>query len=118
MKLLIVDDSGIIRKRIQRYLGEMGLEVVGLAANGKEALEMFRRTRPEVVTMDITMPVMDGITCIQEMIRLNPEVRILVISALADKSTAIEAIKKGAKGYLCKPFTREELREMMEALLE
>jgi chemotaxis response regulator CheB len=73
------------------------LEVVGAASNGREAVELFRRTQPDVVTMDLTMPEMDGIECVQELVALNSKVLILVVSALADKATAVEAIEKGGQ---------------------
>src|SRR5450631_4874058 len=90
LKLIIVDDSNIIRRRIERSQQIARLEVVGAASNGREAVELFRRTRPDVVTMDLTMPEMDGVECVQELVALNPNVLILVVSALADKATAVE----------------------------
>ncbi|MBL8472653.1 MAG: response regulator [Rhodocyclaceae bacterium] len=118
MKLLIVDDSNIIRSKIARALGAYGLEVVGLAANGKDAVARAAATRPDVVTMDLTMPEMDGIECIREIRKLRPKVQILVVSALADKATAIQALKEGAQGFLCKPFTEQELTEAIGELIE
>jgi len=115
LRLMIVDDSNLIRRRIERTQSLPELAVVGSAGNGEEALEVFRRTDPDLVTMDLTMPEMDGIECIAHLVRLKPEVRILVISALADKATAIDAIEKGASGFLHKPFTD---RQLNEALLE
>ena len=78
LKLMIVDDSNIIRRRIERSQQIDRLEVVGAASNGRAAVEMFRRTQPDVVTMDLTMPEMDGIECVEEIIALNPDVLILV----------------------------------------
>jgi two-component system chemotaxis response regulator CheY len=117
MKLLIVDDSNIIRSKIARSLGMHGLEIVGMAANGQDAVSRFKATRPELVTMDLTMPEMDGIECIRELRALDAKVRILVISALADKATAILALKEGAQGFLCKPFSEAELTEAMGELI-
>jgi len=113
MRLLIVDDSNMIRSRISRVVqggGLSGIALVGLARNGAEALRVARATQPEVVTMDLTMPEMDGIECIQEMLRMLPRTRILVVSALADKSTAIEALRLGARGFVAKPFSDDELK--------
>ncbi|MDR3213507.1 MAG: response regulator [Azoarcus sp.] len=112
MKLLIVDDSAIIRSRIARVLSDLRLnsiEVVGMARNGMEAIALFLQNTPDIVTMDITMPEMDGVDCTEKMISLSPECNILVISALSDKATALKALKKGARGFLYKPFTDEEL---------
>ncbi|HLW24451.1 MAG TPA: response regulator [Steroidobacteraceae bacterium] len=117
LKLMIVDDSNIIRRRIERSQQIARLEVVGSASNGREALELFRRTSPDVVTMDLTMPEMDGIECVQQLVALNSKVLILVVSALADKATAVEAIEKGANGFLCKPFTDRQLNDALHQLL-
>jgi two-component system, chemotaxis family, chemotaxis protein CheY len=116
-KLMIVDDSNIMRRRIERSQQFEELELVGTAGNGVDALELFKRTDPDVVTMDLTMPRMDGIECIGRLVALKPAVRILVISALADKATAVEAMEKGANGFLNKPFTDRQLNEAIAELM-
>ena len=116
-KLLIVDDSNIMRRRIERSQQYEQLQVVGTAANGIEAIELFSKTDPDVVTMDITMPHMDGIECIEKLVNMKPSVRILVISALADKATAVEAMEKGANGFLNKPFTDRQLNDALAELV-
>ncbi len=116
-RLLIVDDSNIMRRRIERSQQFDELEVVGAASNGVEALELFQRTDPDLVTMDLTMPQMGGIECIERLVQLKPDVRILVISALADKATAIDAMEKGANGFLNKPFTDRQLNEAIAELI-
>lgn len=118
MKLLIVDDSSVIRSRIARVSGDSKLpelSIVGLAKNGREAIRICKVLLPDLVTMDLTMPEMDGVSCIRELITLHPHINILVISALSDKTTAIKALKLGARGYLNKPFTDKQL---IDALLE
>jgi two-component system, chemotaxis family, chemotaxis protein CheY len=117
MKLMIVDDSNIMRRRIERSQNFEELELVGTACNGLEAIEMFRKMDPDVVTMDLTMPQMDGIECIENIVKIKPAVRILVISALADKATAVEAMEKGANGFLNKPFTDRQLNEAIAELI-
>lgn len=117
LKLMIVDDSNIMRRKIERSHQCARLNFVGSAGNGKQALELFRRTEPDVVTMDITMPEMDGIECVEQLVAIKPDVLILVVSALADKATAIEAMKKGANGFLCKPFTDRQLTDALDELL-
>jgi two-component system chemotaxis response regulator CheY len=117
LRLLIVDDSNIVRRRIERSQQFDDLEVVGAAANGVEALDLFKRTDPDLVTMDLTMPQMDGIECIEKLVHMKPEVRILVISALADKATAVDAMEKGANGFLNKPFTDRQLNEALAELM-
>ena len=116
-KLLIVDDSNIIRSKIARSLAQFNVKIVGLVANGRDAVARFEAVHPDIVTMDLTMPEMDGLECIRAISRIDPMVRILVVSALADKATAIRALKEGAQGFLCKPFTEDELTEAMSELL-
>ena len=116
-KLMIVDDSNIMRRRIERSNQFEQLELVGTAGNGIEAIEMFKKMDPDVVTMDLTMPQMDGIECISKLVALKPAIRILVISALADKATAVEAMEKGANGFLNKPFTDRQLNEAIADLM-
>ncbi len=108
MKLLVVDDSDLIRRAIRRTL-EKPNDEIETAGDGLAALKVVERFDPDVVTMDISMPHMDGLTCIEGILRIRPNARILVISALKDKPTAVEAIKRGAQGYLLKPFTADSL---------
>jgi two-component system chemotaxis response regulator CheY len=117
LRLMIVDDSGIMRRRIERSQQLKELELVGTAADGEEAIALFKRTDPDVVTMDITMPRMDGIECIGRLVALKPAIRILVVSALADKATAVEAMERGANGFLNKPFTDRQLNEAIAELV-
>ncbi len=118
MRLLIVDDSNIIRSRIARVASHprlRGIDIVGLAKNGAEAVDICIRQSPTVVTMDLTMPEMDGISCVEKLVEHDANLNILVVSALSDKATAIAALKMGAKGFLQKPFSDEQL---VDALLE
>lgn len=119
-RLMIVDDSNIIRARIARVV-EQGLvpelRVVGQAKNGREALQLCRERHPDLVTMDLTMPEMDGVACIEGLVELRPELNILVVSALKDKTTALEALRKGAQGFICKPFTDNQLADAFNELL-
>ena len=113
LKLMIVDDSNLIRKKITRSSDESMFEVVATAENGKQALDYFEQYKPDVVTMDLTMPEMNGIDCIEKIVGINPGTRILVVSALTDEATGIEALEKGAIGFLPKPFTEEQLLEAL-----
>lgn len=121
MKLLIVDDSMVMRNHIARLTVSGGmpeLEIVGLAANGRDALAQARRKLPDCVTMDLTMPEMDGEACIAELARLLPKARILVVSALSDKATALRAIRRGAHGFVHKPFSEDQLRHALRELTQ
>jgi two-component system, chemotaxis family, chemotaxis protein CheY len=121
MRLLIVDDSNLIRSRILRLAGTSPalkqFQVVGLAKDGFDALAQARRVKPDVVTMDLTMPRMDGIACISQLADEFPAVLILVISALADKATALRALKEGAHGFVLKPFTDDQLINALTELV-
>lgn len=118
LKLLVVDDSNIIRNRIKRGFNASQFELVGVATNGLEAIDKFNELHPDVITMDLTMPEMDGLDCIQRLIEIDPSVNILVISALTDKATGIKAIDLGARGFICKPFTDEQLVEALNELVQ
>ncbi len=117
-RLMIVDDSNIMRRKIERSQELPNVEIVGSAGNGREALELHANSHPTLVTMDLTMPEMDGIECVEQLVGRDPDIRILVISALADKATAIEALEKGASGFLCKPFTERQLNDALVKLIE
>lgn len=117
-KMLIVDDSMIIRNKIARLPSNAPYKIVGKAKNGVEAVNLFRSLKPDIVTMDLTMPEMDGLECIQELIKIDPEVQILVISALSDKATGIKALELGANGFLTKPFSDDELLKTLNELME
>lgn len=118
IRLLIVDDSRSIRQRISRLAQDPRLpplEVVGTASTGAQAVAIFRQCRPRLVTMDLTMPEMDGVECTAQLSAIDPAAAILVVSALTDKLTAIRALENGARGFLEKPFTDEQL---VHALIE
>ncbi|HVJ61334.1 MAG TPA: response regulator [Tahibacter sp.] len=120
MKLLIVDDSNVIRQRIARLAGDArlpNLSIVGQARNGAEALVLFQREQPDVVTMDLTMPELGGVECTEQMVALKSDVVILVVSALSDKPTALRALKKGAQGFLYKPFTDDQLVNALQEVV-
>lgn len=115
--LLIVDDSNVVRNRIGRNSSSNNFEVVATAGNGLDALELYKKHKPSLVTMDLTMPKMDGLECIQAIMEYDANASILVISALSDKATGIKALKYGARGFICKPFTDEELVEALEEMM-
>jgi two-component system chemotaxis response regulator CheY len=120
LSLMIVDDSTVIRNRIARLVSSPQLppiQIAGLAANGEMAVKLARETRPDLITMDLTMPLMDGEACIEAIAGFLPEAQILVISALSDKATALRAIIKGAHGFLHKPFSDEELLDSLVELI-
>lgn len=117
MKLLIVDDSTVMRRSIERSFHHHQFAEIRTAANGLLALALFKNFLPDVVTLDITMPQLDGIATLEEMLKVRRETKIMIVSALADDATAIEALKKGAEQFICKPFTSEELNQALEEML-
>jgi two-component system chemotaxis response regulator CheY len=118
--LMVVDDSMVFRNRIVRLLTAepaLGIQVVAMARDGVEAVELARQKRPSVLTMDLTMPRMEGSDCLRLLRDILPEARILVVSALSDRATALKAVACGAHGFLLKPFTDHELIEAMQELV-
>jgi len=105
MRMMIVDDSNVMRRRIERSQQNDRLEVVGTAVNGLDAVTKFKQLMPDVMTLDLTMPEMDGIECVEHVIKIKPDVLILVVSALADKATAVEAIER-ARTVFCASLLR------------
>lgn len=118
MKLLVVDDSLVMRNAIARSLAAEGIAEVLFAEDGERALELFDLHRPELVTMDLTMPRLDGLGAIAAIRTLEPNATILVISALNSHRDAIEAVRRGACGFLTKPFTAEEVVEAIGLIAE
>ena len=107
--LMIVDDSNIIRNRIERSIQGLDIQVVATASDGAKAVEMFKEHKPDLVTMDLTMPNLDGLECIKQIRALSQNTSILVVSALSDRQTGLRALQYGARGFICKPFTDEQL---------
>jgi len=117
MKLLIVDDSLIVRNAIERNVHHSEITEIFQADNGITALQAYYQHYPELVTMDLTMPHLDGLACLQEIQKGNRSPSILVVSALNSHRMAMEAVAKGACGFLVKPFTARELIEAMNDLV-
>ena len=103
-RVLVVDDAAVMRKMVTDALTGGGHEIVGEAGNGAEAVQRFQELRPEVMTLDITMPEKDGIAALQEIIALDPSAKVIMCSALGQESKVLESIKLGAKDFVVKPF--------------
>lgn len=110
-RVLVVDDAAFMRKLLGDALAQGGHEVIGEAGNGTEAVARFRELRPEVMTLDITMPEKDGITALKEIIELDPAARVVMCSALGQESKVLESIKLGAKDFVVKPFQADRVNE-------
>lgn len=109
MKVLVVDDSQFMRLNIINYLNKNNFDVVGQASNGSEAIKLYEELRPDIVTMDITMPDMDGVQAVREIVKMDSNAKIIMCSAMGQQAMVIEAIKAGAKGFLIKPLNEERM---------
>lgn len=109
MGVLIVDDTAFMRMTIKNMLEKNDIEVLGEAVSGRDALVKYETLRPDVVTMDITMPELDGIRAIQEIIKMDSEAKIIVCSAMGQEPKVIEAITAGAKSFVVKPINETKL---------
>jgi len=117
-RLLIVDDSSIMRRTIEKNLQEYDLEIIGQASNGLEAIKLVEQEKPDVITLDITMPEMDGIACLEEIMKIHPETKVMIITALSDKLTGLIALDKGARGFMFKPVNANDLARSFDKLLK
>ena len=108
-KVLVVDDAAFMRLTLKTMLEKNGFEAVGEAENGRKAIEQYKILKPEIVTMDITMPDMDGIEALAEIIKFDPKANIIMLSAMGQEVKIREAILIGAKGFIIKPFKEEYL---------
>lgn len=115
--VLICDDARFIRSMIADILGQAGYEVVGEAADGQEAVDSYRRLRPDLVTMDVVMPRMGGLEALREIIREDAGARILMCSALGQPSLIREAMAAGARDYVVKPFQPSRVLEAVQRAL-
>ena len=110
-RVLVVDDAAFMRKMVSDALSKAGHEVIGEACNGAEAVESFRALKPELTTLDITMPEKDGLTALREIIEIDPNARVIMCSALGQESKVLESIKLGARDFVVKPFQAERVLE-------
>src|SRR5437773_5700576 len=108
-RIMVVDDAAFMRKMLTDALAGGGHEVVGEAATGTEAVDKFLELRPEVTTLDITMPEKDGLEALREILAFDPSARVVMCSALGQESKVLEAIRSGAKDFVVKPFQAERV---------
>jgi two-component system chemotaxis response regulator CheY len=115
---MVVDDAPFMRRVIKGILAEMGLEVVGEASTGEEALKMYRYLKPDMVTMDITMPDMDGIEAVRGILRHDPSAKIVMCSAIGQQRMVLDAIHAGAKDFVVKPIEKKRFVESVLHILK
>lgn len=117
-KVLIVDDTKFMRNILAGILKKKDLEIAGEAVNGREAIEKYKELRPDIVTMDIIMPEIDGIMAVKEIIKFDPNAKILMCSAMGQQALVIEAIQAGAKDFVIKPFQPTRVLEAVDRTLQ
>ncbi len=117
-RVLIVDDAAFMRMMIKDILTKNGYEVVGEAENGQVAVEKYRDLQPDLVTMDISMPEMDGITAVKEIKSFDASAKIIMCSAMGQQAMVIDAIQAGAKDFIVKPFQPERVLEAVSKALD
>ncbi len=116
--VLIVDDIPFVRKTLKQILSSHGYRVVGEAANGEEAIHLYRETQPDVVTMDLVMPTLNGVEATKRIMKFDPNAVIVILSSMMQENLITEAILAGAKDYIVKPFQTEEVLKVMQTATE
>lgn len=116
--ILIVDDSKTSRKFLRNMLEEAGHKIVAEAVNGAEGVEKYRIYHPDIVTMDITMPVLDGIDAVGEIMKIDPAAKVIMVTAAGQRTNMVEALKRGAADFIQKPFESEIILNTIEKVLD
>lgn len=116
-KILVVDDAQFMRTMLSKLVEEEGYEVVGEAVNGKEAVEKYKELEPDLVTMDITMPEMDGIEAMELIKEFDPGADIIVCSAMGQKPMVVDALEAGANDFIVKPIKSEKVKEALSNII-
>ncbi len=116
--VLIVDDAKFMRMVLRRILTSQGHTVVGEATNGEEAVEMYAKLRPDVVTMDIVMPKLNGIEAVRRIMQFDPNAKIIMVTALGQETFVLDAIKAGAREFIIKPFRNEEIIKVVAKTIQ
>ena len=114
LTFVVVDDAVFMRTVLKKMLEEASYRVVGEAGNGLEAIEVAKRFQPDIMTLDITMPEMDGLQAIDGILAVSPHTKIIMCSAMGQQSRVVEAIKKGAKDFIVKPFEKARVIQAIE----
>lgn len=115
-RILIVDDAAFMRVVLKNILVKEGYEVIAEASNGIEAIEKFNEFKPDIVTMDITMPEMDGIVALKEILKIDSKAKVCMVSAMGQESIILESVKSGARDFIVKPFSPEDVLTKMSRL--
>jgi len=117
-RVLVVDDSMFIAKQLGQIFSSEGFEVAGTAADGAQGVEKYKELRPDLVTMDITMPVMDGVSALEKILEFDKEARVIMVSALGKEDVVKKSLLMGAKSYIVKPLDRKKVLERVVSVLK
>lgn len=117
-KILIVDDSKMSRKMLRNILEGIGHDIVGEAGNGEEGVKLYKELKPDAVTMDITMPEMDGLSCLREIKEFDENAHVVMITAAGQSAKLMDALKFGAKEFICKPYEPEQVINAFKEVLK
>lgn len=109
IRVMAVDDSPVTRKMIKKALEPEGFEIAGEAGNGRDAVELYHKINPDIITMDVTMPIMDGLEAALAIKQKNPEQKIIMLSAMSDQDIVADAMSRGINHFCSKPFKSEEM---------
>lgn len=115
--ILVVDDAQFMRTMLKQLIEENGYEVVGEAENGQEAIELYKENNPDLVTMDITMPDMDGIEATEKILDIDPDAQIVMCSAMGQKPMVVDALEAGAEDFIVKPIQPEKVKDTLQSIL-
>lgn len=116
-RVLVVDDAAFMRMMIKDILSKNGYEVVGEASDGAQAVEKYKELQPDLVTLDITMPEMDGIAALKQIRAIDPQAKVIMCSAMGQQAMVIEAIQAGARDFIVKPFQADRVLEAVRKTL-
>ena len=113
---IVVDDVAVMRKMLRKILESQNFDVIGEATNGQEAIDLCKKNSPNLVTLDITMPEVDGLTALKSIKKDNPNIRVVMVSAFGERQNVLEAIKCGAANFIVKPFNAEKVIRVINSI--
>lgn len=116
--VLIVDDMMFMRSALRKILEGLDCEIVGEAENGEQAIDMYKRFLPDLTTLDITMPVMDGLEALEHIKKINPEAKVVIVSAMGQEKNVMRAVQLGAKNFIVKPFNQDKVKDVVAPILK
>lgn len=117
-RIMIVDDSMVVRKSLTKVLEELGHEVVHESEDGREAVHKYGKVKPDLVTMDITMPVLNGILALKEIMNEDENAKVVMVTSHGEEDLVMDAVGLGAVGYILKPITKEKVEKVLSKILK